>query len=68
MFFHANGGGFVDPVIESDPACPFQRVAAEIGVQDLGQDAGRFDEPRAGAVEELIAVGQIDAAFPHGPQ
>ena len=33
------------------------------GMQDFGQDAGRFDQPRAGAVEELVAVGEKDAAL-----
>ena len=50
------------------PAGSFERIAEETGVQDFGQDAGRFDQTRARAVEELVAVRQIDAAFADGPQ
>src|SRR5262245_33016223 len=44
--------------------CPPAPSAARVcglealGVQDLGEDFGRFDEPRAGAVEKGVAVGE----------
>src|SRR5262245_48467342 len=57
-----------DRVSEALPAGTLVAEVEHVWVQNLRKDLQRLDQPRTGAVEVLISVGQEHAPALYGPQ